>query len=229
MGLRVFRWAGLSGLLAVGLAVSACGSPPGSETAAQIVPEMQAAADAASSVHVTGAVTKGQQVTTIDVSINGNSVAGYLGSYGTRFYVLSLNGLSYVKLNAAFLSLEKAPASLCATICGKYVELTSSSAPQITALLSMQQLDQQIFNNSNMSSVSASGCVFSPTTRGSQSVLECRQGTSTIDVAAHGQPYLVYWSGPNGQHLAFSDWNSAVLPSAPPTSQVVSLSSLGAG
>jgi hypothetical protein len=47
-----------------------------------------------------------------------------------------------------------------------------------------------------------------------------------IEVAAHGQPYLVYWSGPNGQHLAFSDWNSVTLPGAPAPSQVVSISDL---
>ncbi len=37
--------------------------------------------------------------------------------------MLSLNGASFVKVNAGFLKVEKAPASLCLTICGKYVEL----------------------------------------------------------------------------------------------------------
>ena len=227
MRLRVVHWAALSTVLAAALAVSACGSPAGSKPAAQIVPELQEAANTAASVHVTGAVMSSRQTTTFDIGINGGSVAGYLGAYGTRFYVWSQNGQSYVKLNAAFLNLEKAPASLCATICGKYVQLPASSAGQITGLLSMQQLDKQIFITSAMSSVASSGCVFSPATRAGRSVLQCRQGAYTLDVAAHGQPYLVYWSGPNGQHLAFSEWNSVVLPSAPPSSQVVSASALG--
>ena len=143
--------------------------------------------------------------------------------------MLSLNGQNYVELNAAFLHLEKAPASLCATICGKYVELPASSANPITNLVSMQVLVRDVFDTSNMNAYASSGCIFKPTTRGGQSVLECRQGNSALDVAAHGPPYLVYWSGPNGQHLAFTQWNSVVLPSAPPVGQVVSLSSLGAG
>lgn len=227
MGLRAFRRAGFVSVLTVGLAVAACGSPAGSQSAAKLVPEVQAAANTAGSVHVAGSLSQGKQTATIDVSIIGDSVAGYLGAYRTRFYVLSLNGQNFVKLNAAFLNVEKAPASLCATICGKFVELPSSSATQITNLLSMQSLVRQVFDTSTMSAVAASGCMFVPATRDGQSVLECRQGTNTLDVAAHGPPYLVYWNGQNGQHLVFTDWNSVVLPAVPPASQVVSLSSLG--
>jgi hypothetical protein len=225
---RAVRGAGLVIVLAVGLAVSACSSSPaGSKTAAQLVPEIQAAADAATSVHVSGSVTQGKQTTTIDVSINGDSVAGTLGAYSTTFYVLSLDGDSFVKLNAGFLKVENAPASLCGTICGKYVELSASGAIQITALLSMQQLVKEVFNDANMTSAAGSGCIFSPATLSGQSVLQCRQGSYTLDVAAHGKPYLVYWGGPHGQHLAFSEWNSVTLPTAPPASQVVSLSGVG--
>jgi hypothetical protein len=141
--------------------------------------------------------------------------------------VLSLDGDSFVKLNAAFLRVENAPASLCATICGKYVELSASGAIQITALLSMQQLVKEVFSNANMTSAAASGCIFSPATLSGQAVLQCRQGGYTLDVAAHGKPYLVYWGGPHGQHLAFSDWNAVTLPAAPPSSQVVSLTGIG--
>jgi hypothetical protein len=54
MGLRLMRWARLGTLLAVGLVVSAWCSTQGSETAAHMVPELQGAANTASSVHVTG-------------------------------------------------------------------------------------------------------------------------------------------------------------------------------
>lgn len=226
MALRVAHWTGLSLLLAVGLAVSACGSTPGSEPASQIVPELQAAALRASSVHVTGLLIEKKQTTTLNVSIKGSSVAGYVGPNSTPFYVLSLNGQSYVKLSAAFLNSEKAPASLCATVCGKYVALPPGSTTQITNLLSMQQLDQQVFLNRSMTSAAGSSCDFSPATVHGQPVLQCRQGNSTLDVAAHGVPYLLYWTGPSGQHLAFTQWNSVVLPAAPPPSEVVSASDL---
>jgi hypothetical protein len=225
--LRILLAAALVIALAVGLGLTACSSPPtDSKTAAQLIPEVQAASGTATSVHIAGSVTQGAQTTTLDVRINGNSVAGTLGAYGTSYYVLSLNGTSYVKLNAAFLRVEKAPASLCAKICGKYVELPAASASQITAVLSMQELISEVFDDKNMSSAAASGCIFSPTSRNGQSVLQCRQGSDTLDVAAHGQPFLVYWGGPHGQHLTFSDWNSVTLPAAPPASQVVSISDL---
>lgn len=229
MGLPVVRGLGLAALLAIGLALAACSSypPPGSKSAAEVVPQVQAAAERATSVHVAGTVQTGTQTTTIDVSIQGYSVAGYLGAYGTRFYVLSLNGNSFVKLNAAYLSLERAPASLCARVCGKYVALNTSGAVQITELLSMQTLIKEVFNSKNMTAAAGSGCAFAPATLRGQSVLQCRQGNDELDVAAQGEPYLVYWRGPHGQHLAFTDWNSVVLPAAPTASQIVNLSDLG--
>lgn len=229
MWLRVMHGAGLATVLAIGLALSACSSypPPGSKSAAQVVPEVQAAADTATSVHVAGTVDQSTQTTTIDVSLAAGSVAGYLGAYGTRFYVLSLNGNSFVRLNPEFLRLEKAPASLCARVCGKYVQLSDSSAIQITTLLSMQTLVKDVFSNKNMSSAAGSGCPFSPAMLNGKPVLQCRQGDYTLDVAAQGQPYLVYWSGPHGQHLSFSEWNSVVLPTAPQANQVVPYTDLG--
>lgn len=229
MHVRMIRSTGLVFMLALGVAMSACSSTPaGSQAAAKVVPAMQAAAETATSVHVAGLVTQGRQTVTIDVSLAGNSIAGTLGAYGTSYYLLSLNGDSFVKLNAAFLQVEKAPASMCAKVCGKYVELPFGSAFAITGWLSLPQLVKDVFATKNMSDVAGSGCMFSPATVNGQSVLQCRQGESTLDVAAHGTPYLVYWSGPHGEHLAFSEWNSATLPPVPPASQVVSVGSLGA-
>ncbi len=228
MSAKLSRRAAVAAVLAVGLAAAGCSSSPaGSKPAAKLMPQVQAAAKGATSVHMTGSVNQGSQKATIDMSFSGRSVAGSVGLNGASFDLLSLNGTTYIKLDAGFLKYAKAPASACATICGKYVELPASSASQITGSLSMQQLVHQVFSNKNMSAGAASGCVFSPATVNGQSVLQCRQGPYTIDVAAHGKPYMVYFTGPNGQHLAFSDWNSVALPAAPPASQVISLGKLG--
>ena len=227
MGMRILQGAGLAMVLAVGMALPACGSPAGSKTAAKLMPQVQTAAKTATSVHMAGSVTEGSQTATLDISFSGDSVAGRLGINGENFELLSLHGKTYIKLDAAFLKVAKAPAGVCAKICGKYVELPAADASQITGSLSMQQLVKQVFNNKNMSSAAASGCVFSPATLNGQPVLQCRQGPYTIDVAAHGKPYMVYFSGPHGEHIAFSDWNSVTLPSAPPASQVISLNNLG--
>lgn len=225
MGLRLSRLSVLAVMLAAGLA-AACSSA-GSQTAAKLMPAVQAAADGATSVRMAGSVHQGKQTATFDVSFSGSSVAGTLGLDGHSFSVLVLGGTTYIKVDAAFLSAENAPASVCTKVCGKYVELAASTASQITGFLSMQALTTSVFNSKNLGAAGNGSCVFSPATRNGQSVLQCRQGTCTLDVAAHGKPYIVYFGGPYGEYMAFSDWNALTPPAAPPASEVVSINSLG--
>ena len=226
MVLRVVRPGVFAVALAAGLAASACSSG-GGQTAAKLMPQVQAAARGATSVQMAGSVPDGKQTATFDVRFNGTSVAGTLGVNGHSFEVLVVNGVTYIKVDAAFLNAENAPASVCAKVCGKYVQLAASAAGQITRFLSMQALTTDVFSNKNMSSAAGSGCVFSPTTRNGTAVLECRQGGYTLDVAAHGKPYIVYFGGPNGEYIAFSAWNAVRPPAIPSASQVVSVNSLG--
>jgi hypothetical protein len=226
MGWRLSRVGVLAVALAASLASAACSSAA-TQTAAKLMPDVQAAATGATSVHMTGSVHQGTQTATFDVSFNGTSVAGTLGLNGKSFSVLVVGGATYVKVNAAFLSAENAPAIVCAKVCGKYVELSATTASQITGFLSMQALTTSVFGNNNLSAAGNSSCVFSPATRNGQSVLECRQGAYTLDVAAHGTPYIVYFGGPQGEYIAFSDWNAVTPPTAPPPSEVVSINSLG--
>lgn len=226
MGLRLSRVSVLAVMVAAGLAVVACSSA-GSQTAAKLMPQVQAAADVATSVHMTGSVPQGKQTATFDVNFSGRSVAGTIGVNGHSFGVLVLGGATYIHVDAAFLTAENAPVSVCAKVCGKYVELSAGVASQITGFLSLQALTTSVFSSKNISAATNSGCVFSPATRNGQSVLECRQGAYTLDVAARGKPYIVYFSGPHGEYIAFSEWNAVTPPTAPPASQVVSVNSLG--
>jgi hypothetical protein len=229
VGMRKFQVGALAVALAGGLTIAACGSAPAaSKTSEKLMPQVQAAARSATSVHVTGMVTEGSQTVTMDVSLSGSSMAGSMAVNGATFYILSLNGKTFIKINAAFLQqIAKAPAGVCAAICGKYVEIPGASASQIMGSISMQQLMLQIFNNRNISSAASTGCVFSPATVNGQPVLQCHQAPYTVDVAAHGKPYLLDISGPHGEHIAFSDWNAATLPGPPPASQVISIPNLG--
>jgi len=225
---RVFRVSALVVVLAAGLGVTACSSAPaGSKTAAELMPEVQAAANGATSVHMAGWVKQGSQTVTIDVRFTGTSSAGTFGVNGQSFYLLSLNGKTYIKVDAAFLKTANAPASVCAKVCGKYVEAPATTGSQITGALSLHQLISKVFTNKNVSSAAASGCVFSPATFNGQPVLQCRQGGYTVDVAAHGKPYLVYFAAPREQQMAFSEWNAITPLAAPPASQVVSLNNGG--
>jgi hypothetical protein len=226
MGLQVLRVSRLAVALAAGLAAAACSSAS-SQSEAKLMPEVQTVASGATSVHMTGSVHQGKQTATFDVSFSGTSVAGTLGLNGNSIGVLVFGGVTYVKVNAAFLAAEDAPASVCAKICGKYVELPTGTASRITGFLSRQALTTSALSNKNLSATGVSTCVFSSVTRNGQSVLECRQGAYTLDVSAHGKPYVVYFGGPHGEYITFSEWNGVTPPTPPPASQVVSINSLG--
>lgn len=217
--MRIVRLGAPVVALASGLVLAACGltsgggTSGGGSTSEKLMPQVASAARSATSVHVTGTVTEGSQTVTLNVSFKGTSLAGTVGLNGASFYVLSVDGKTFIKLNAAFLQqVAKAPAGVCATICGKFVEVPGASASQITGSMSMQQLVSQVFSIQNISSAASSGCKFSPATLNGQPVLQCRQSQFTVDVAAHGKPYLLNITGPNGEHIAFSDWNAVTLP-----------------
>lgn len=220
---RMIRVTALVAVLASAFAVAACSSAPAdSKTAAKLIPEIVAAAESATSAHIAGSGPDGSQTVIMDMSFSGSSAAGTIGINRESFYFLSLNGKTYIKINAAFLQAAKAPPSVCAKVCGKYVEIPASSASQITGSLSLHKILTQAFDNKNTSAAEASGDVFSPATVNGQHVLQVSEGGYTLDVAAHGKPYPLYYTGPHGEHLVFSDWNSATLPASPPASEVVS-------
>jgi hypothetical protein len=214
--------------LATGLGVAACNSgPAGSQTAATLIPKIVAAAESARSVHIAGSGPDGSQTVVMDMNFSGSSAAGTIGINGQNLSFLSLNGKTYIKINTAFLQAAKAPPTVCARMCGKYVELPASSASQITGSLSLHGILQHAFDSKSTQSAEASGAVFSPATVHGQQVLQVHEGGYTLDVAAHGKPYLLYYTGPHGENLEFTDWNSTTLPSPPAASQVISIPNLG--
>ena len=101
MGMRLSRVGVLGVALAACLAGAACSSD-GNQTAAKFMPDVQAAATGATSVHMTGAVHQGKQTATFDVSFSGTSLTGILGLGGKSFGVLVRGGATYVKVDAAF-------------------------------------------------------------------------------------------------------------------------------
>jgi len=228
MSRRTVRVGALAVALAAGLAVAACSSAPaGSQTAAKLIPEIVSAAESATSVHIAGSGPDGAKTVVLDMTFSGSSFVGTVGENGENLYVLAVDGKTYIKINAGFLQLAKAPPSACARVCGKYVKFPASSASQLTGSLSLHKILTQSFDNKNTKAAEQSGCEFSPATVRGQQVLQCSQGGYTIDVAAHGKPYPVYYTGPHGENLSFSEWNTAMPPAAPPSSQVITIPHLG--
>ena len=195
------------------------------KTAAEILPEVQAALKAAKSVHMTGTVTDGPQKTGFNMSFYGKT--GLSGSFtegGGGFQMLAVGGKTYIKANAAFLKVARVPGAACTAICGKYIELPGSAAGQITGSLSLSSLSRQAFGKLPSASKDTSEH-FVPATYHGESVLQFRQGKSVLDVAATGTPYPVLIQSA-GDAITFSDWNSVPAPVAPPARKVLNIGQL---
>lgn len=236
MGSRLYRAAALPAALAAAGLIAACGgsSPSSSSSsspaaspsptaisAAQILPKMKAAVNAAQSVHMSGSATSGSQHVTFDVSFFGKSgVDGSVGVNGATFIVLSVAGKTYIKVNAAFLKAAGAPASACAKVCGKYVEVPAAQARQLTGSFTLGSLAKQAFAKLP-GKVSSASVMFTPATVGGQQVLQFSQGGNTIAVAGTGTPYPLLIKDTSGDNIQFSQWNSVTTPSAPPASEII--------
>lgn len=204
------------------------GQVSGSETVKQIVPAMDAAVASAQSVHMAGSTQSGSQTITFNVGFYGQTdVSGLFAQNGASFSILVVSGQTYVKLNASFLKLVKAPASACSLVCGKYVQLPSSEASQITGSLSLSGLSKQAFGSLPASVTDDTSDMFVPATFDGQAVLEFHGGGYTIDVARDSPHYPLRVADSTRDSIVFSDWNSVTAPTAPPASSVVNLSQIG--
>jgi hypothetical protein len=188
---------------------------------------MQSAVKSAKSVHMTGSVMSGSQRITFDLSFYGRSDASGAFNDGLgKFSLLAVGGATYIKANAAFLKLAKAPASACRTLCGKYIKLPAASAGQLTGSLSMSSLTTQMFGSLPASVTKDTSDLFVRASYGGHPVLKFTGGGYTIEVAGTGPAYPLLITGSAGDSLAFSQWNAVPAPVAPPASQVVNIGQL---
>jgi hypothetical protein len=224
------------------VAISACsgggsGPPSGSERASVVLPRVTAAVKAARSVHVMGRVAAEGRTATLDVSFFGST--GFVGTVsddGAMLGVLLTDGKTYIKINSAFLALAKLPKSACKAMCGKYVLIPAADAQGLIGAMSMSGLLNSVFGKLPHT---AGGDYFMPATYHGQSVLEFRQNGYSLIVErsspqAHGSgnvsqagDYPLAITAPHGEYLAFSEWNTVALPTPPPASKTVKLSSFG--
>jgi len=216
----------VAGAMAACDSTSSPGAAARSEPAGQVIANVRRAVAGARSVHLTGQEKRGTTLVTLDVSFSGDEVAGSVGENGTTYDVLALGSNVYVKVDPSILQLGQLPASLCAHFCGHYVELPASTVEKVTGNVSMSSVTAQAFSGALASAAKKPGAKFEPATVAGTSVLEYRSNGYTLAVASTGPAYPVLYTGPDGSHMTFSDWNSVRLPGPPPASQVVSLSQL---
>lgn len=215
-------------LLSAGVFISACSGSaatggsgtPGTDTAEHIVPAVEAAIKAATSVHVAGTVLEGSQKLMIDASFAGSDVSGTFSEGSGSYTILETSGGTYIELSKAFLKAARLPAADCSALCGKYVNVPAADVARYTASLTMSRLVSEWIES--MAPVAGdTAAVFKPATLGGRPVLQLRQGTLTIDVASTGAPYPLFLSDSAHGSLTFSEWNSVPRPAAPPASDVI--------
>jgi hypothetical protein len=225
-------------VLALGLVgglLGGCGSSSSngveSKSPTEIVAASKAAADAATSVHVsgsvigTGALSSGSPIT-LDLQLASSGAHGQLSLGGLGFEIIVTGGTVYIKGSSAFYSHIAGPAA-AQLLQGKWLK-TPAATPEFASISSLTDLHKLIDSSlANHGTLTKTGT----TTVNGQKVVgvsDQSQG-GTLYVATSGQPYPVQISkgGSGGGAVSFDRWNEHV--SITPPTNAIDLSQLRSG
>lgn len=190
-------------------------------SATEIVTKMQAAASAATSVHVAGK----SGTTSIDLKLGGASADGLVGIGGGKLEVVRIGEQLYLKGDRTFWT-TSANAHVAAVVAGKYVKIAGTQAAQYGLFTKMSEFFGQ--------ALKPSGTV----TKGAVSMIDGQQAIALTDtsdgsvlyVALEGPPLPIKTTntGKDAGEVDFTGWNQAITVVAPPASQVLDLAKLPA-
>jgi hypothetical protein len=210
-------------LALVVLALAGCGGSGGSssgngiasKTPAQILSAATAAADSASSVHVTGSIVSGGSPITLDLELlAGKGGRGQISENGLSFNLIQVDGTAYISGSPAFYSHFGGPAA-AQLLEGKWLKAPASSG-SFSTLGSLTDLNQLLDT-----ALSDHGAL----TKGPTTTIDAQQVLSVTDasragtlyVATTGKPYPIEISkaGKTGGKISFGAWNAPVTLQAP--------------
>jgi hypothetical protein len=190
------------------------GKPP-----AGLASRINSAVSKATSVHVTVTGSQAGKLVNLSVNMTRSGMYGTLALGKAQLVILSTQGHTYLKVTKSALQAQGLPTAACVLMCGKYLELGKRQSHQMLAGASWSSFVGP------SSSLPALTYLTTVTVNG-QPAWEMRgPGGGTLDVAAQGPPYPLQVAQ-GGNHIEFSQWNTATIPPPPPASQVVSLSQL---
>jgi hypothetical protein len=208
-------------LVALAAAVSGgCGSGSSgngvaSKTPTEIVAATKAAADSASSVHVSGSIVSGGTPITLDMHLlQGKGGSGQISESGLSFELIEAEGTVYIKGSPAFYR-HFAGGAAALLLQGKWLKAPAgnSSFASLSSLTELRKLlDSALTNHGAL--------VKGPTTtvEGQQviGVTDTSEG-ATLYVATTGKPYpvAIIKSGASGGKVTFDKWNEPVSLTAP--------------
>jgi hypothetical protein len=196
--------------------------PPGEPSAESLTSAMQNSVRSASGVHVSGQLSRDGVPLGVDLDVTrSGDAAGTISQHRTPLHVVAASSKIYIEVTPAFLREASMPAAACATACGKWIELTSGAASQLTGDFSMQKLlSPLILDQAPKLTVAGSTTVHGHPAW----VLRAGDG-STVAVSAAAQHYPLAASSGRSPHrvVTFSQWDSVPAPKPPPVSQLLHL------
>jgi hypothetical protein len=194
---------------------SSSGNGIASKTPAQILAAATAAADSASSVHVTGSIVSGGSPITLDLELlAGKGGRGQISENGLSFNLIQVDGTAYISGSPAFYSHFGGPAA-AQLLEGKWLKAPASSG-SFSTLGSLTDLNQLLDTALSDHGALAKGPT---TTIDGQPVLSVTDAShgGTLYVATTGKPYPIEISklGKTGGKISFGAWNAPVTLQAP--------------
>jgi hypothetical protein len=220
-------------VVAVALLVAGCGghsksassNGEASKSANAVLADAKAAADSASSAHVSGSISSGGTPITVDLSMGKDKAKGSMSTSGLAFDLVRVGDTAYIRGSDNFYK-HYAGAAVAQLLHGKWLKtsIVSGRFGSLAALTSIGQLFGKVA--ANHGKLANEG----KTTFNGQRVIEIRDTSdnSKLYVAATGKPYPVAIVGnKKGQSgtISFDDWNKAFSVSAP--NGAIDISKLG--
>jgi hypothetical protein len=204
----------LAGLLG-GCGSSSSGNGVAAKTPTEIVAAAKVAADAASSVHISGSIVSGGSPITLDLDLlAGKGGRGRLTESGLGFELIETGGTVYIKGSSAFYRHIGGTAA-AQLLQGKWLKAptTSKEFASISSLTDLRQLvDSTLANHGTLAKASTKAV------NGQKAVGVTDTGKGgTLYVAETGQPYPIEItkSGTGGGTITFDRWNESVSLVAP--------------
>jgi hypothetical protein len=196
--------------------VAACGSSTPSSTA--LLKDAQSAYDSASSVKVSGVVQYQGNNYDVDLALSrSGDLSGTISASAQVIKLIIVGGTAYQYVSKEFFSqlvqLQKAPASLCAVICDKYLKAPPSGQYAPFTLTSM-------ISQFNSSLPKASSTVTLTTFAGQPAYKLTEPDGSKAYIARRGKHDLLGVAGSREGQLTLSEWNTVPAIVAPPASQI---------
>lgn len=208
----------VAALAGCGGSSSSSGNGVASKSATEIVSEARAAADSASSVHVSGSVKTAGSPVALDLNLaSGKGGKGEISQSGFNFKLIIVGSTAYISGSSSFYK-HLGGAAAAQLLAGKWlkVPVTTGEFASFSSLTDMRKLIDTTLASQGTLQKGATSTV------GDQQAIAVTDATrgGTLYVATTGKPYPVQLTkgGSESGTISFGSWNAPVAIEAPANS-----------